>query len=493
MFNLCSVQNLCRRYLDLRSFQYLLLEQSKASSAITIQSLWRSYCTKLIYMSNLGNINMDEASALPRRIAGPKNCGSSEWKKWESKILWNKAVIIQAAWRSFFCSEQYFSFMFNLVVFQGLCRRFIVQREFESLLLASVEQFQALCATAVQRLWRSYDTKLAYSSILCDIVAIQALVRRKIARLKSSFSTKIHIIDFQSGDSAITIQTAWRSFACLEQYLRFMLNIVILQNLCRRYISMCTFKSMVLKEADKTAVIIQRRFRSYTCRDSFFQTLADVIILQRFVQWWLRQRKVQIFHHVRDLRESGVKEYSSSLIQRTWRSHVASIRYLYFRNFVLLAQRTTRRHLARIKAGKAALLHVKESALVIQRSWRSRVCSLLYFEKLVCVCIIQSFVRQKIQFMKLNRIRRMRGLRESESQYHFACTLQRFIRPHFATKRFRNVFGSAITIQSFVRRHITKTRHSRNSYSLVVLGRIPRRPHVRYSQRKIIYTIKVRV
>jgi hypothetical protein len=139
------------------------------------------------------------------------------------------------------------------------------------------------------------------------------------------------------------------------------------------------------------------------------------------------------------------------------------------------------------------LLHVKESALVIQRSWRSRVCSLLYFEKLVCVCIIQSFVRQKIQFMKLNRIRRMRGLRESESQYHFACTLQRFIRPHFATKRFRNVFGSAITIQSFVRRHITKTRHSRNSYSLVVLGRIPRRPHVRYSQRKIIYTIKVRV
>jgi hypothetical protein len=347
--------------------------------------------------------------------------------------------------------------MFNIVAFQGLCRRFIVQREFESLLSASVEQFQALCATAVQNLWRSYDTKLAYSTILCDIVMIQALVRRNIARLKSSFSTKIHLIDFKSGDSAITIQTAWRSFACSEQYLRFMFNLVILQNLGRRYISMCTFKSMVLKEADKTAVTIQRRFRSYTCRDSFFQTLADVIILQRFVQWWLRQRKVQIFHHVRDVRVSGVKEYSSSIIQRMWRSHVASIRYLYFRNFVLLAQRTTRRHLARIKVGKAALIHVEESALVIQRSWRARVCSLLYFKKLGCVCIIQSFVRQRISFMKLNRIRWIRGLRESESQYYFACTLQRFIRPHFATKRFRNVLGSAITIQSFVRRHITKT------------------------------------
>ena len=89
---------------------------------------------------------------------------------------------------------------------------------------------------------------------------------------------------------------------------------------------------------------------------------------------------------------------------------------------------------------------------------KSYISSSIFLETLASVLVIQSLVRQRIQKSKLNRIRMIRGLMESESLGYFACVLQRFVRSRFATMKFFNIIGSIITIQSFVRWHITKTQ-----------------------------------
>ena len=105
------------------------------------------------------------------------------------------------------------------------------------------------------------------------------------------------------------IQAMWRSFRCPKSHFAFLTNLVTVQGFCKNFLpcanwnySYAAVQNIVSNCYSEHLTVLWHqhgilwyskwsndgRFRSYTCRDSFFQTLADVMILQRFVQWRLR-------------------------------------------------------------------------------------------------------------------------------------------------------------------------------------------------------------
>lgn len=121
---------------------------------------------------------------------------------------------IQAAWRGHVEKNNFTKIISNIITIQALTRRVITQR-CSRRLLEERRQSESDAATRIQSSWRCYVENTEFIQTIADIVVIQTIARKFVARKKLQHF-QIQCASARHGKenaSAQTIQNKWRCFA----------------------------------------------------------------------------------------------------------------------------------------------------------------------------------------------------------------------------------------------------------------------------------------
>ena len=218
------IQQYCRDYL---SRKYIALIKNK--SATTIQSVWRSFASRLHF--KLDVLDIITVQSIVRRRAAIRTADLIKKSSDPSAII--SATKIQAAWRGY---QAYTDFVFAivdilivqrtarqwlavqranqlrqeraaLVKIQSLARRFLVKgiveaRRKEHNESMSIQRRKDFAATTIQKSWRGFWEYSHFVIVRYETTRIQALLRGKLAR--DRYQLKL--------GCAILIQAASRRF-----------------------------------------------------------------------------------------------------------------------------------------------------------------------------------------------------------------------------------------------------------------------------------------
>jgi abnormal spindle-like microcephaly-associated protein len=349
-------------------------------------------------------------------------------------------VLVQTLWRGRVCLSRYQKFRTAATILQAAFRK----------LLAWHEHSRRQGAVAkIQRSWRRFTAFVRFCLIVNDVIAIQSIVRRNIARRQK-----------QGRNRAVrTLQQACRRFVAVQLLSQLRVDreqersthfaATLLQSWCRGFLG-----RRALFKFHCYATLVQTAFRRHCTRMDYRMKLVDIVIVQRETRRWLagrvEKRKVQattmVQSHVRKwLSSSRFQKILSTKktfdltvgactrIQRLWRGHVA-------RNLA-------RRHSA---------------ARAIQKTWRSFDVHVDYILKVMDVITIQSFFRC---FIVRTRFKKAR---------HATMLMQALARRKAQSNKLANMTRSGVIIQSAIRASLAKSELQRCRQASVAIQRYTR-------------------
>ena len=151
--------------------------------------------------------------------------------------------------------------------------------------------------------------KLTYQFDIVDIIIVQSIfLRRAAQRLHTAMLFKKYT------QSATAIQTAWRIYNCTMTYLHSIADILIVQSMVRSWIVMVfvplyqeavhnngalmiqtTFwghNFCLQVDRMRASIVIQSTLRGFQCYIDYIFTMADIVIVQRFVRQQIAKKTV---------------------------------------------------------------------------------------------------------------------------------------------------------------------------------------------------------
>ena len=266
------------------------------------------------------------------------------------------ATRIQSVWRGWYARESVEEEQYCGTEIQRIARGYIararVMKSTEDLILH--EQ-----ATKVQAAWRGYSAQLTYQFDVVDIIIVQSIARRKFA-----YKAAVKRDAERREKCAIKIQSTWRSYDGSMNYLHTLADILIAQNVVRRWVAMKNYPRLLEKRRCDSAVQIQSAFRGYRARDEYQAT----------------------------------KEYLAAVdIQRAWRGFQCFTDYIFSLADVVVAQRTARAWLAKRRTQE---LREVKAATTIQSMYRGNKVQMTYLYTLIHIIIVQSIFRRRAALIK---------------------------------------------------------------------------------------------
>jgi len=370
------------------------LQEKRLRAALTILSFMKSICWKHLKIVRQQEVKKIRCAIFIQTIWRSYCCSISKF------LTIRHVVAIQTTWRSYFFSLNYFAVLSATLLIQSSFRRCCSA---DLKLKLQLCRFQAVCATAIQSLWRSYDTSMTYLSVLSEIVFIQSIIRRKVAQrilnnniLLKSLESKL------KEDSATKIQATWRCFSFSEIYLHFLSNLVIFQGVGRRFIA-CRILSSFLAQRKRLhesgAIAIQTLWRSYDTCLAYTGILSDIVMLQAMVRRQITQRKHNNSVLLISL-QSNIERNFVTKIQAMWRSFRCSESYFHFQTNLVIFQGFCRKFLA-LRYFESLLSSRTQQlktlcATVIQSTWRSYDTNMAYLSILNDIVMIQAIMRRRI-------------------------------------------------------------------------------------------------
>ena len=123
----------------------------------------------------------------------------------------------------------------------------------------------------IQSTYRSYSATQVYTSAVSSIVSIQSMARRWIA--VTLFN---QLKQLKSTAAATKIQATWRGFVTCDKFMQTVLDVVLIQSLTRRRIAKrccaCLREERQLAE-DSAATTMASAWRAYICNRNYEQTI----------------------------------------------------------------------------------------------------------------------------------------------------------------------------------------------------------------------------
>jgi hypothetical protein len=258
-----------------------------------------------------------------------------------------------------------------VIQMQSIIRGFLVRRKLERMNEKT---------TTVQRYWRGHMSRLNYQFDLLDIILVQNIFRRKLATRELEGLKQTRAVE-----SAIVIQTRWRSYDCTMNYLHYLADVLIIQSAVRRWAALKELRKLQHNLEFRSALSIQKTWRGFVCYAEYMFNIADIVIAQTQVRCWVARRKRQVRAKNRDMR-------AATAIQTQWRGHVAKAETKERYNDIVACQSVVRRRNARRDFRRSLLENC--SAETIQSAW---ISYLIWRDENVSATCIQRMVRGNAQ------------------------------------------------------------------------------------------------
>ncbi|CAJ1955091.1 unnamed protein product [Cylindrotheca closterium] len=335
--------------------------------------------------------------------------------------------------------------MAHIVQLQSVFRGFLVRRR---------QEYQQICAIAIQANWRRFYHRLNYQFDLLDIIIAQSVLRKTMAKKKVEGIRRGRL-----DKAAAAIQSKWRQIRCTLLYVQDMADILVVQSTLRRYLA---------------------RKRTRLIRDYW------VIPAQAYARGYLGRRALE-------------KHRAARKIQSAWRGFVSYADYMFCIADIVNVQKVARAWLARREANHARELNAAATTIqsacrvVLSKAQMSRVAEVREMEKLSrelakrearAVTLIQTVVRGMqtqsayIAFRAARRIQtfwRCRNLSNAYKYYRAAMTIQASFRGMKSRKEtliLRGEILAATIIQSAWRGFVSYTDYIFTVSDIITVQRV---------------------
>ena len=276
------VQSQVRNYLACKEHAQRLISKMN-ENALVIQTAWRSHFQSITYLLMLADIVVVQSQAR-KRVA------QQDFNKRLMAHKNSSAIKIQTAWRSFFASANYTLALNDIVLVQACARRHMAKHRCKQL----ADKKRSAAAKKIQSVWRGYFVCTTYAILYADIVKVQCLARVMFA--KRAFSEKqfemkntkavliqkvgrgmaVRRFARDSIQAAINLQRCWRGFHDRLALFRAWKDHENLVN---------TF-----------ATKIQKTWRAYIQRQNHLYKIGSVIQIQSVVRMSLVVTSMRIQH-----------------------------------------------------------------------------------------------------------------------------------------------------------------------------------------------------
>jgi hypothetical protein len=432
----------------------------------------------------------------------------------------------------------------HVIQVQSVVRGFLTRRR---------QEYQQVCAVAIQANWRRFYTRLNYQFDLLDIIITQSVWRKKLA---------IQQVDRKKEErfdkAVISVQSRWRQYDCTMNYMQSLADILVAQSAVRRYLALKRANRIRHKEVIVTQAIvrgflgrktlqkhiaarkIQSVWRGFVSYADYMFSIADIVAVQKVARGWLAKRaakharevnsaattiqsacrvllgkaQARRMAEVRELatlakkiadKEAGAATSLQTLVRRvqTRSAYIAFIaarkiqafwrcRSLHNAYKCYRAAVTIQSSFRAMKARQDIVILRGEvlAATLIQSAWRGFLSYTDYIFTIADVITAQKMARGFLA-RKNEGIHVIQALAERRTRIDAATTVQKGCRGLVARQRYWYTLGCTMQIQSWMRGRLVILQLRREEKARLQLQSSARRYLARqeYLQRKFIFML----
>lgn len=298
----------------------------------------------------------------------------------------------------------------HVIQVQSVVRGFLTRRR---------QEYQQVCAVAIQANWRRFYTRLNYQFDLLDIIIVQSVWR------KTHAIHKVQGLKKQRLDKAATkIQNSWRQYSCKMDFLQSLADILIAQSAIRRYLAVkkanrVKHKDLIHAQAVVRGFLgrktlqkhlaarkIQSSWRGFVSYADYMFSVADIVAVQKVARGWLAKRAAD------NARELALAATTIQCACRMVLSKTQALRIAEVREIARLASEIADKEAAAVTSIQTVVRRVQTrsayivflAARKIQAFWRCRNLHNAYMHYRAAVTIQSSFRamkgRQEIVILK---------------------------------------------------------------------------------------------
>eukprot|EP00984_Skeletonema_dohrnii_P031823 scaffold24849_cov104-Skeletonema_dohrnii-CCMP3373.AAC.2 len=377
---------------------------------------------------------------------------------------------IQKIWRGYDAKVRYGFELLDIITVQSVVRRFLACKR---VTLLSKRRHASI---QIQKVWRGYDQKIQYGFVLLDIIRVQSVFRRFLDVRRANARL----------NGIVKIQSATRTWTAKRTVARYQNAVVTIQSSIRKSLAMkhATRQRKEIVEMDMDSIEVDSVSQSHINDDDSEEEEGEVIYYSTN-QARRRDETVSLIRNAEYEAECSIDEqidestfdeveedlasistrYSSMsedlefehelasmIIQRHWRRHFSSARYVTTRKAIIACQSICRRWVAQKKTHTLRVARSREelASIKVTSFCRGYFTRIKYLKTLAATTTIQKIARGYIAKKIVEETRCFQIFLTWDSS---AKKIQAQFRRHVCESMYNTVLTGVVLLQARIRRN----------------------------------------
>lgn len=417
-------QSVVRRRIAVMKYNDLLVRRDVA--AVAIQKIHRGFSTRIKYLIVVADVMLIQ-SLVRRRIALKELfiLRQIQWSKEEVA-----ATTIQTAYRGYIATVDYFVKRRVVITLQNAIRTANAKNKLRNLRRVN------RAATKIRAAYVGFITRMNYLITIDSIIICQGAIRVMLAMRRLN---EARVIRLSIEDASVTkLQSLYRGYVARIEYIIKVSSIIICQSVVRMALAKTELLELQKRQwakEDSAATLIKATYLGFTARMNYILTVADIIIIQKYVRGYYARTLVNdmiLNQRLEQIAAENIinrREDAATKIQKVFRGFVAyEVAITSLANAIYI-QANIRKFLAMMELDRRRMMRANhQCAGRIQAVWRSHKAQTNYALAIYGIISIQSIHRRNLAIIKYETI---------QAQRVFAVvTLQSYFRRHLVICRF---------------------------------------------------------